>query len=303
MVMYQVIDDLHMNLEALPRNGSLINYSMLRDLRTVPVIFRSFSIKYVLEGCESYMVNNNLFHVTDGQYLLANPHSEGSVAIDSEKVVKGICIDIAPRILSEVVASHLQPGSPISDQDLDRFFTTPDFFENCYASKQTHLGKFLGQLGSELDKSPFEKHEFTEEFYFTLSEKLLLDHIPVVGQLQSIRTVKTETRKALLRRVMHGKEYIDTCFAQPLTMELVALESGLSEYHFFRLFKAIFFISPHQYLIRKRLEFAHFQLQNGRANVSEAAHLSGFGDIFAFSKSFKKHFGLAPSQLNTKFKL
>lgn len=294
-IMYQVIDDQHMGLESLPRNGSLINFSMLRELKTVPVIFRSFSIKYVLEGCERYTVNGNPFHITDGHYLLANSHSEGSVEIDSERVVKGICIDVAPTILSEVVASHLQPGTPISDLDLDRFFTTPDFFENCYPSQRTHVGRFLGELGAELGKSPFEKHEFSKEFYFALSEKLLQDHIPVFKQLQAIQTVKPETKKALLRRVMHGKEYIDACFMQPLSMEAVAQESGLSEYHFFRLFKAIFGTTPHQYLIRKRLEYAHHHLRNGLTNVSEAAHLCGFADIFAFSKSFKKYFGIAPS--------
>jgi AraC family transcriptional regulator len=78
-------------------------------------------------------------------------------------------------------------------------------------------------------------------------------------------------------------------------METVAAECGLSEYHFFRLFKAIFAISPHQYLIRKRLDYAYYQLKNGLSNVSDAAVHSGFADIFAFSKSFKKHFGLSPS--------
>lgn len=293
--MYMVIDEQNMHLEQLPRNGSLINFSMLRDLPTVPVIFRSFSIKYVLEGCEQYTVNGSKYHITDGQYLLANSHSDGAVAIDSEKVVKGICIDVAPEILSEVVATHLQPGDLIPDAALDRFFTTPDFFENFYPADQTHLGTFLQQLGTELCRSPFEKHEFSREFYYALSERIVQDHIPIFRQLQSVKAVRMETRKELLRRAGRGKMFLDHAFPQPVTMADVARECGLSEYHFFRLFKNVFGISPHQYLIRKRLEHAGRLLGTGMNNISEVALLCGFSDIFSFSKSFKKHFGVSPS--------
>jgi len=293
--MYTIFDEHHKGFNELPRNGSLINFSLLRDLKTVPVIFRSFSIKYVLDGCEHYSVNGNSFNVTNGQYLLANSFSQGSVQIDSERLVKGICIDIAPTVLSEVVASTLRPDTLIPDLDLDTFFTSPDFFENCYPTENTEVGRFLGALGTELSKSPFENHEFSTEFYFNLAEKILIDHIPINRQLQSIQTVKSETKKELLRRVMKGKAFIDHSFALPLSMELVARESGLSEYHFFRLFKTVFLISPHQYLIRKRIEMTSLLLKQGKKCISEVAILCGFADVFSFSKVFKKHVGVAPS--------
>ncbi len=293
--MYTIFDEQHKGFEELPRNGSLINFSLLRDLKTEPVIFRSFSIKYVLDGCERYSVNGNTFNVTNGQYLLANSFSQGSVQIDSERLVKGICIDVAPTILSEVVANFLRPDTLTPDLDLDQFFTSPDFFENCYPAEKTEVGLFLGKLGTELIKSPFEKHEFSQEFYFNLAEKIVIDHVPINRQLQSIQTVKTETKKELLRRLMKGKAFIDHSFVLSISMELVARESGLSEYHFFRLFKAVFLISPHQYLIKKRLDMACVLLKKGNECISEIALLCGYADVFSFSKVFKKHIGVAPS--------
>jgi AraC family transcriptional regulator len=296
-MMYNVIDEQNLVFEQLPRNGSLINYSMLRDLKSTPVVFRSFSIKYVLEGCENYTVNGNRFQVQNQHYLLANTHSAGAVEIDSEKIVKALCIDIAPSILSEVVASYLEPDSAIADQNLDRFFTTSDFFESFYPSHQTSLGKTLNTLSAELSSSPFEKHEFSKEFYYHLSEQLIADHIPIFKQLQSVRSVKSETKKELLRRVLRGKEYINACYMQPLSIEQVAQACNLSEYHFFRIFKAVMGISPHQYLIRKRIENAHSLLINKAHSVSDVAFLCGFSDVFSFSKAFKKHTGTAPSLL------
>lgn len=295
--MYNVIDEQNMVFDELPRNGSLINYSMFRDLKSTPVVFRSFSIKYVLEGCENYTINGNRFQVQNQHYLLANTHSAGAVEIDSEKIVKAICIDIAPSILSEVVGSYLEPDNSVSDLNLDRFFTTSDFFESFYPSDQTLLGKTLNKLGSELSTSPFEKHEFSKEFYYHLSEQLLADHIPIFKQLQSVRSVKMETKKELLRRVLRGKEYINSCYMLPLSIEQVAQECHLSEYHFFRLFKAVMGISPHQYLIRKRIENAQTLLNNKSYSVSDVAFLCGFADVFSFSKTFKKHTGLTPSFL------
>ena len=295
--MYNVIDEQNLVFDELPRNGSLINYSMLRDLKSTPVVFRSFSIKYVLEGCENYTINGNRFQVQNQHYLLANTHSAGAVEIDSEKIVKAICIDIAPSVLSEVVGSYLEPDNSFSDLSLDRFFTTSDFFESFYPSDQTLLGKTLTGLGTELSTSPFEKHEFSKEFYYHLSEQLIADHIPIFKQLQSVRSVKAETKKELLRRVLRGKEYINTCYMLPLSIEQVAKECHLSEYHFFRLFKAVMGISPHQYLIRKRIENAQILLNNKSYSVSDVAFLCGFADVFSFSKTFKKHTGTSPSFL------
>lgn len=296
-VMYNVIDEQNLVFNELPRNGSLINYSMLRDLKSTPVIFRSFSIKYVLEGCENYTINGNRFKVENQHYLLANISSGGTVEIDSEKIVKAICIDIAPGIISEVVGSYLEPGSSVSDPGLDRFFTTSDFFESFYPSDQTRLGKTLNTLGAQLSTSPFEKHEFSKEFYYHLSEQLIADHIPIFKQLQSVQSVKAETKKELLRRVLRGKEYLNTCYMLPLSIEQVARECHLSEYHFFRLFKAVMGISPHQYLIQKRIENARSLLLNKTHSVSDVAFLCGFADVFSFSKAFKKHAGIPPSLL------
>lgn len=294
--MYRVIDQTNMQLDQLPRNGSLINFSLLRELKTEPVIFRSFSVKYVVDGCENYTVNGKRFNVRNGEYLLANTSAEGSVEIDSEKIVRGLCIDIAPSILSEVVASHIRPDTAIPDNVLDDFFTGDSFFENFYPSDKTAVGKMLQELGDVLSEAPHEKREFTREFYFTLSERLVADHIPLIRSLREIPAVRTETRKDLLRKVLKGKYYIDEMFTQPLVMETVARECGLSEYHFFRLFRFAFQDTPHQYLIRRRLEYALQLFSAGSASITDAALICGFPDVQSFSKSFRKHYGVSPSR-------
>lgn len=284
------------NKIALPKNSNLINYSVLNEFYS-PSPFRSFSIKYVVDGSELYSVNGNKYVIKNKQYLLANKFSEGFVEVDSKKSVTGICIDVAPSILSEVVASYLKPDTNISDIDLDRFFNTPSFLENKYNANQTQLGQFMLGLESVLLNNPTSELHLTNEFYYTLAEKIVEDHIPVFKQFQSVKAIKIQTKKELLRKLYRSKDYIDTYFSSPISVESLALEVGLSEYHFFRLFKSVFSLSPHQYIIQKRLWFARSILKSEQLDVSTVSILSGFSDIYSFSKAFKKHFGFSPSKI------
>lgn len=276
----------------LPTKTCLINFSVLKELYCVAP-FRSFSVKYVSRGNEKYTVNGNNYQIKTGEYLLANHFAEGTVEIDKE--VKGICIDVAPDMLSEVTGSFRRPDTPYADVSLDTFFNTPDFFENKYSTADTHVGKFLQALDTDTSKTTEGRHVFSKEFYFTLAEKIVQDHIPVYKQLQLVKSVKPTTRKELLRRINKGKKYLDEHFRLPLQVELVAMECGMSEYHFYRLFRSVYGLSPHQALVQNRLQFASELIKYQRASVTEAALLSGFSDVFAFSKSFKKHFGYPPS--------
>lgn len=280
----------------LPKNSNLINYSVLNEFYS-PNPYRSFSIKYVVEGRELYAVNGTKYEVKNREYLLANNLSEGFVEVDSKKAVTGICIDIAPSILSEVTATLLAPGSGPPDLSLATFFNTSSFLEQKYNARATRLGQALLKLEGELTARQESGADFSKEFYYFLSEQLIADHQPIVKQLRDIKVVKTETRKALLRSVMKGKGYIDDNFTSPLTVEDIAREVALSEYHFLRLFKLVYEISPYQYIIQKRLQYAKTLLNKERPPVSSVALLTGFSDVHSFSKAFKKYYGHSPSLL------
>ena len=274
----------------------IVNFSMLRELDS-KISFKGFSIKYVFQGTENYRVNGNKYTVSKGEYLLGNNFSEGKVTIGSREVVKGLCIDINPDLLSEVVASFLEPSASHSDIELDSFFTSESFFENKYFFDKTNLGQLLFSLGSILDKNPFENHEFTKDFFFELAESLVLDHQPILKQLNSINSLKIITKKELYRKVLRGKDYIDNNYLSKTEIKTAAKEANMSEYHFFRIFKSVFNISPLQYIIFKRLEVAKQLLQNKVLRLSDIAVITGFADMNSLSKAFKKQYGTAPTKL------
>jgi AraC family transcriptional regulator len=281
----------------LPTKSCLINFSLLTELKCAAP-FRSFSIKYVCSGNEKYVVNGNSYNIKSGEYLLANHFSEGVVEID--KAVKGICIDVAPDLLSEVVASYRRPDTLIADHVLDTFFNTTSFLENKYNGTGTQVGKLLRNLDLQTSADSEENYSFDREFYYSLAECIVADHVPIYKQLQLVKGLKANTKKELFRRVNKGKQFIDANFLNPLETFDIACECGLSEYHFYRIFKAVFGVSPHQYIIHKKLHFAKTRIEAFKQSITDVATESGFSDVYSFSKSFKKCYGVSPSVYSKK---
>jgi AraC-like DNA-binding protein len=281
---------------APPESQNAIDFSSYKKLYSA-MKFKSFGIKYVSDGCEHYTVSGHKYTVQKGQYLFVNHYHEGFVEIESEYHVKGICIDLDPNIVKEVLACQQGTGNPMPDTiDFDNFFNTAnDIVCKCEA-EQTHVGRFLHNLHADHVINPFSTNKFSKEFYYTMAEHVLADYIPMCKQLQSIPAIKGSTKSDLLRRLYIGKNYIEENYIESFSVASIASECGLSEYYFFRLFRVAFGVTPQKYILMKRLLYGKHLIFNKGTSISEAALLCGFSDIYAFSKAFKIYFGSAPTK-------
>lgn len=75
----------------------------------------------------------------------------------------------------------------------------------------------------------------------------------------------------------------------------LAGEVGMSRSPFAAKFTALVGVPPLSYLSRWRMQLAASLLQNEKLNISEVAARVGYDSEAAFSKAFKRRFGLAPS--------
>lgn len=261
-----------------------------------PVEAIGFAIKYVADGNERYFINGQMYDINSGNYLLLKGDMDAKVEIESRKNVKGICINIAKNVVEQAVASFRRPDTIVPDVELSAFFCTDAFLENQYRAASNELGKKINRISNAIKQQEFLEQDINQELFFDLAEKLVTDQITVYHQLQSVHAVKSHTRRDVYRRLTKGREFMDACFHKNITIEKVARETAMSEFHFFRMFKMTFGISPYQYILKKRLEAAHGLLMSGET-VSNTAFTCGFTDIFSFSKSYKKHYGIPPSSV------
>ncbi|WP_347924820.1 helix-turn-helix transcriptional regulator [Pontimicrobium sp. SW4] len=93
------------------------------------------------------------------------------------------------------------------------------------------------------------------------------------------------------------KLFMDLSFMPKKTLKELAELSGRSLSTFEREFKLIFDTTPHQWILKKRLQLAHDLLLSTNKYVSDICIECGFEDLGHFSKVFKNEFGLNPSEI------
>lgn len=276
-----------------PRVGPSLNISAFHQLDR-DLSIRGFAIKYVLEGTEHYTVNGDPFPVHAGQYLLANTHASAHVGIKSKRAVKGLCIDLGTRLINEVLGATMQPEEHEGEYTRS-FFSGPEFLESINEARNTSLGPPLEALAHGLFNGSIGTTGLDKALFYALAERVVEDHRLILFHLRSAPGIRSGTRKDIYRRVQRAKEFIDGSFHLPLDVEDIAREAAMSEYHFFRAFRAVTGTSPHRYLMARRMEAARELLLRGRSSVLEVALLTGFADAASFTKAFRKFHGFVPS--------
>ena len=89
--------------------------------------------------------------------------------------------------------------------------------------------------------------------------------------------------------------YINEHFKEEITTELLAGHVGLSPFHFIRTFKKETGFTPHEYLVRTRIDMAKYLLKNTKMPVKDICFETGFSSESVFCSAFKKNAGMSPN--------
>jgi AraC-like DNA-binding protein len=102
-------------------------------------------------------------------------------------------------------------------------------------------------------------------------------------------------------RITKSLDYIEENFRSPLSLKKVSHTAGISAFHFSRLFTQSVGISFRFYLLSRRIEEAKKLLEETDKKVLTVAHQSGFSDMSAFNRNFKRHTGITPGAYRQKY--
>ena len=103
------------------------------------------------------------------------------------------------------------------------------------------------------------------------------------------------------RHLLRAKDLADARYSEPLGVDELAAAAGLSRAHFSREFRRAFGVSPHAYLLTRRLERAAALLRNTDNSVAEICLAVGLQGIGSFTTSFKRTFGRTPTEYRASF--
>lgn len=116
----------------------------------------------------------------------------------------------------------------------------------------------------------------------------------IIGFLYKERDLlQTDIKK--YKRIEDAVEYMKShSDDQNFQISELSLIAQMSEKNFRRIFKEVYGQTPYAFLQKHRVEKAEILLLNTDKSVLEIALLCGFSDVYSFSHSFKRHFGLSP---------
>lgn len=97
-------------------------------------------------------------------------------------------------------------------------------------------------------------------------------------------------------RLQRVCSYIDNSLAESPTLQQLAAEAHLSQDHLIRTFKTYLGVTPHQYVINRRIEKAKELLISTSMPISELALSTGFSDQSHLTTVFSKTVGLSPAR-------
>jgi AraC family transcriptional regulator len=252
--------------------------------------FTGLGIKYVASGEETYYANNKKFTVKEGEYIIGNDFTSSIVEINQKQPVQGLCIDISAEIIADVADFY-----DLNSANLKEFLLSDQFFVNRYNIKNTSLGYSLVEINTSVQTGNYNNRFLQEELFYSLAESIVTDQRFIFNHLNKMDFKKNNTNEEVFRLLLKAKEILDLHAMKNLSLEEISLGVGISKYHFIRLFKSVFGISPYQYQQRKRLENAKLAIIHGDS-IFDTAIAYGYGDLATFSKAFKQAFGQSPSR-------
>lgn len=253
---------------------------------------QGLGLKFVSQGQENYWLQDKRYSITGGKYLLVN---ESLPALDitiKNATTWGTCVDIDATLVNDMLLQIIYPNDLDNYNSTSQYLLTPDLFVN-EAKAEKSLQDFLGYIISSSASQTLERPAI--ELIYELTMMVVKGSEETIKSYYNLETVKLSTRKELFRRLLSGKEMLDNSLFDDLNIKQVAEYCCLSEFRFYRLFKQCFGDSPYNYLSKKRIDKSIELRKEGYTWVDIAAHLN-FTDLAAFSNSFKKIKGVAPTK-------
>ena len=182
----------------------------------------------------------------------------------------------APRILKSVREEFDEPRPP----QLDYIAATRD----------GDLLTLLHLLDRELGLGEPSGKLYADSLAFALLARA------VTLSSHHARTLSFDASPLNVRAQERLFEFIEENLHRNLGLEDLARQVGYGRGHFLKTFRASAGISPHQYLLDRRVERAKGMLKKTRTPLVEIATACGFASQSHFSSEFRRRVGLSPGR-------
>ncbi|KRE24744.1 transcriptional regulator [Bosea sp. Root483D1] len=235
-----------------------------------------------------FLVGDHVAPLTDDLAVLVNAWETHAYVHDpSRKNALILALYIEPDWLRSFRPNWAASGSP-------------GFFEQSAGEVSAHIRQTALDLAAEMVHEPGAGRRQEE----LLSELM----IAVIERFTPWRSIGASLREiarsnAVDFRVRRAISLMRSNPAAPLSIEKLASEAGLSRAHFFRMFEASTGVTPHVFLNVLKVELAVGAVVDGDENFSAIGDRLGFSAPAHFTRFFRDHCSVAPSEFRSVARL
>jgi AraC-like DNA-binding protein len=241
------------------------------------VSFPSFCV--IAQGSKDLLLGDNRYRYNPAQYLISTaalPIASRVAEASPERPYLGIVLKIDPNLVGSVLveAGHLAPRRHSAVTAID------------VSPLDAGLLDAVVRLVRLLD-SPTEARFLAPLVMREIVYRLLLG--AQGGRLGQIAALGGHTH-----RIAEAVERLRKDFDQPLRIEDIARELGMSVSGFHHHFRALTAMSPLQFQKQLRLQEARRLMLGEGLDASSAGYRVGYGDASHFTREYKRLFGAPP---------
>lgn len=246
-----------------------------RKVCYAPHCHETFSIGAITAGCSTYFNGDARERLDRGAVVIVNPQAVHACnPIDGQPwsylmfYVDAGWLGALQNELGAGVDGAFTPYSPILSRDPALFATLTQLYATLLDPQTQTL----------------HKQSVAIEFFSRLQ--------------QTLAPAPTTPAVAPLRRLQRAADYIaDNCTGDP-RLEDICQAAGLSPSYLIRAFKQHYSMTPHAYLLNRRIQRSQHWLRQGR-DLAEVALAAGFADQAHFQRTFKRQLAATPGQYRT----
>lgn len=278
---YQIVKE-NLSFNRFEYQGTVcLEYTCPIDTEQIGIFSQNDYLAYVLSGKKTYKTVNGEWTLEEGQMLYLKKGAELiHQYFDDEYCMLAFFIndDLIRETYDEMKGSlRLETRERASDFTGIQLSTT-DYLDGYFNSM---LSFFRG-----INRPP-------DPIMVLKLKELLINLMNSSTELASYFGELNETDRPSIRQIMEQ----NYCFN--LRLEDYAELSHRSLSAFKREFKQLYDESPGRWVIRRRIEHASKLIANTNQSITQIAFEAGFEDLSHFSRAFKSHVGVSPTEFKS----
>ena len=254
-----------------------------------------FSIKSVVAGRATWETAAGRYVLTPGRHLILSRGTNYALTIDGGSPVETFCVFFQDGFVEEALRSITEPEARLLDDPADRaesFALLEAIHDSAHAPgpqlaalhrivQEGSVGS-MGLSGAMQDAALSVVHRSSA----------------LTRMSRRLPAARPATRRELVRRLHQARDFMRSGFGGSLSLAEIAREACLSPFHFHRSFRAFFGETPHQFVVRLRLDRAADRLRRTNSSVTDIALAVGFESPAHFSRAFKTRLRLFATGLS-----